>query len=75
MIFKTKIYHPNIDKFGNFYYPTLNDDNWSPAIKVRHLIKSLQSFIYHYEDCHFPLDQNIKNHFKKDEKSFCETAK
>lgn len=34
IIFKTKIYHPNIDEKGQVCLPIINPENWKPATKT-----------------------------------------
>ncbi|CAH8538972.1 unnamed protein product [Schistosoma margrebowiei] len=36
VIFKTRIYHPNIDEKGQICLPIINPENWKPATKVEH---------------------------------------
>ena len=32
--FQTKIYHPNINLYGDLYVGPLKNDNWSPKLTV-----------------------------------------
>ena len=41
LIFENLVYHPNVDKDGNVCLPANEPDNWSPAIFVHKLLKSL----------------------------------
>ncbi|VDP94827.1 unnamed protein product [Echinostoma caproni] len=34
LVFKTPIYHPNIDEHGRICLPIIQPDNWKPATKI-----------------------------------------
>lgn len=34
IVFKTKIYHPNIDEKGQVCLPIISPENWKPATKT-----------------------------------------
>ena len=36
ILFKTKIYHPNVDEKGQVCLPIINAENWKPATKTDH---------------------------------------
>ena len=63
VLFRTKIYHPNIDKLGRICVDILKPDKWSPAIMIRSLLLSIQSLMSapNLED---PLDADIANFWK-----------
>ena len=64
-IFKTKVYHPNIDKLGRICLDILKKQ-WSPALLIRSVLLSLQALLSapNVED---PLDEEVAEHWKNDE--------
>ena len=64
VLFRTKIYHPNIDKLGRICLDILKD-KWSPALQIRAVLLSIQALMSapNLDD---PLDQEIANFWKAD---------
>ncbi|GFR82347.1 ubiquitin-conjugating enzyme E2 N [Elysia marginata] len=71
--FMTKIYHPNIDKLGRICLDILKD-KWSPALQIRTVLLSIQALLSapNPDD---PLDNNVADHWKTNEKSAIEQAR
>lgn len=64
VLFRTKIYHPNIDKLGRICLDILKN-KWSPALQIRAVLLSIQALMSaaNLDD---PLDEAIADHFKSD---------
>jgi len=65
VLFRTKIYHPNIDKLGRICLDILKN-KWSPALQIKAVLLSIQALMSapNVED---PLDESVADHWKSDE--------
>merc|ERR1712086_619991 len=73
VLFKTKIYHPNIDKLGRICLDILKD-KWSPALQIRSVLLSIQALMS-LPNLDDPLDQEIADHWKANQDDAIKTAK
>ena len=64
VLFRTKIFHPKIDKLGRKCLDILKT-KWSPALQIRSVLLSIQALLSapNLDD---PLDQEIANFWKAD---------
>ncbi|KAJ2507179.1 ubiquitin-conjugating enzyme E2 N, partial [Coemansia sp. RSA 2049] len=71
--FLTRMYHPNIDKLGRICLDILKD-KWSPALQIRTVLLSIQALLSapNPDD---PLDNEVAERWKSDEKLAIQTAK
>mmetsp|Transcript_3550 Transcript_3550/g.8487 ORF Transcript_3550/g.8487 Transcript_3550/m.8487 type:complete len:150 (-) Transcript_3550:3778-4227(-) len=63
VIFRGKLFHPNVDFFGRPCLDILKDQ-WSPAFQIRTVILSLQAFAQNFSFID-PLNQTIKKLFER----------
>jgi len=73
VLFKTKIYHPNIDENGQVCLDVIHSEHWKPATKVETVITSLIKLINEPEPSH-PLRSDLAEEFEKNKKKFLKAA-
>ncbi|BFZ04792.1 hypothetical protein BsWGS_07831 [Bradybaena similaris] len=73
VVFKTKIYHPNVDEKGQVCLPIINAENWKPATKTDQVVSSLIALINDPEPEH-PLRADLAEEYTKDRKKFMKNA-
>ena len=73
VLFRTKIYHPNIDKLGRICLDILKN-KWSPALQIRSVLLSIQALMSapNLDD---PLDEAIAEHWRSDQDGAIAKAK
>jgi len=73
VVFKTKIYHPNIDGRGQVCLPIISAENWKPATKTDQVIQALVALVNDPEPEH-PLRADLAEEYSKDKKKFMKNA-
>lgn len=73
VLFRTKIYHPNIDKLGRICLDILKN-KWSPALQIRSVLLSIQALMS-LPNLDDPLDQEIADAWKADQAGAIKKAK
>ena len=73
LFFKTKIYHPNVDYYGNTHIDILYN-KWSPALQIRTVFNQIQALLANI-NIDNPLNEVFASHFKSDPEGACAQAK
>jgi len=73
MVFKTKIYHPNVDEKGQICLPIVSVENWKPATKTDQVIQALVNLVNEPEPDH-PLRGDLAEEYTRDRKKFFKNA-
>ncbi|CAL1277163.1 ubiquitin-conjugating enzyme E2 L3-like [Argiope bruennichi] len=73
ILFRTKIYHPNIDEKGQVCLPIISVENWKPATKTDQVIQALVALVNEPEPEH-PLRTDLAEEYSRDRKKFFKNA-
>jgi len=73
VLFKTKIYHPNVDEKGVVCLTVINTENWKPATKISQVIEALVALVNNPEPDH-ALRADLAEQFQKDFAKFKKSA-
>ena len=73
VLFKTPVYHPNVDMSGRICLDILKDA-WSPVLTLKSTLISLQSLLCSPEP-NDPQDAEVAKHYMTSRSSFEETAR
>ena len=73
LLFRTRIYHPNIDKLGRICLDILKD-KWSPALLIRSVLLSIQALLSapNVDD---PLDEEVAANWRDNEDAAIKKAR
>lgn len=73
IVFKTRIYHPNVDEKGQVCLPIISAENWKPATRTDQVLEALIRLIQEPEPEH-PLRADLAEELCKDRKKFFKNA-
>ena len=73
LVFKTKIYHPNVDEKGQICLSIVSVENWKPATKTEQVIQALVNLVNKPEPDH-PLRGDLAEEYTRDKKKFFKNA-
>ncbi|RZF43375.1 hypothetical protein LSTR_LSTR001636 [Laodelphax striatellus] len=73
IVFKTKIYHPNIDENGAVCLSIIRADNWKPSTRLSQIIESLVALIDN-PDAEHPVRDDIATDYMKNREKFFKDA-
>lgn len=73
IMFKTQIFHPNINKLGVICLDILKN-NWTPCLDIHHVLLSISSLLDD-PNPNDPLSPEVADVYKKDKKMFDIVAK
>jgi len=73
VVFKTPIYHPNIDEKGNVCLTVINPDNWKPATKASNVLNDLVKLV-NFPEIDHPLRPELAEEFSKNKSKFIKAA-
>ncbi|ALC45324.1 Ubc84D [Drosophila busckii] len=73
ILFKTQIYHPNIDERGQVCLPIITADNWKPTTRTDQVLQALVDIVHNPQPEH-PLRSDVAEEFVKEHKKFLKTA-
>ncbi|EDW38162.1 GL12172 [Drosophila persimilis] len=73
VMFKTKIYHPNIDETGLVCLPIISSDNWKPTTSTEKVLEALVGILHEPEPEH-SLRADVAEEFVTNRKKFMKNA-
>uniref|UniRef100_A0A5K3FLG5 E2 ubiquitin-conjugating enzyme n=1 Tax=Mesocestoides corti TaxID=53468 RepID=A0A5K3FLG5_MESCO len=73
LVFKTQIYHPNVDEKGQICFPVISRENWKPTTTIGCVIEMLQALVANPEIQH-PLRPDLAEEYQKDRATFYRKA-
>ncbi|KAL7676306.1 hypothetical protein ACOME3_002562 [Neoechinorhynchus agilis] len=73
IIFKTPIYHVNIDEHGQVCLPIIMSENWKPATRADQVIQTLIAMVNDPQPDH-PLRSDLAELFNRDRRAFYKRA-